>query len=611
MLDKVDGHLVCVDGVDTGEQEGESAFLKQMKIPSPMKIDRLLLENEGMHALFKMPFFKNVTTKQWQEKVKENGSPLKPMTNITNGFKTAPSQNLRQWALNSIENANSAQAQLIYQEWHSLNRGYLQSPSIDDYEKLKKQEKRHSTRKKNEFMLALQFGLDLVLPKAVAQDDNEEVLTVSPIASPTPTLFGTPISSENGNTEALDEEELEAEENFRADINSVGEFGPSRAVKFLGFGAALGGVALSMVGGTSKFVDNWVGKPFNRGILFQATAILTIVNKGIVSRNLETMKENRDYVRDLLNRLEDEEGVAVTGSSTDSITGSSSSDTGGIVRDPSLSGLNLSTSSSVQRQEQQELADLINNELGIPCVDGRDSNGNCTDPQLAERVQEENTDLGGLAANFTGPLGTLSRLTQTASRGQVAASNELLTTLGNNRTAKAVETGLRAIQREVNQELFDNGEEIIDFKGQSEGVARSLENIVRNEARRIPGGLAAIGNQGPAARNLQASLSPVKRTATDASRKKGNGLKFSAPKKSFSSKSRKSRKSSNKYNLFGSRNKKNVSAKKALEDRAVEHQDISKNKEVSIFKILSSRYKRSAVPQFFNRKRKAAGKSKK
>ena len=530
-----------------------------------------------MMGIFSLPFFKNKTASFWRHKVAGKNFFLKPMRNISYGFKTSSPEKWRRWALSSLDMKSSpVDAQLIYKEWHSLNLGKNQSPSLDEYYALEKES--FQVKNKNEFYLALQYGLDLVLPKAYAEDASAEDLENAVL--------------ETQSLTESQQEDLEAEEHISAEINNVGKYGPTKMMKFMGLGAAAAGLALGMVSKTGGAMDSLIAKPMNRGLLMQATAILAFSTSSQVAKDLEKIEKNRKVVRGILTKFKGKSAATEVEVSADTLSTQSSEVAG-------TSQLSISAQSIIQKDASLG-QEFLRDSLAIPCPGGYNGEGDCQESEgltlEVEKIASE-SGLGNLLAGFVQPLDTINNLSKETLNGNVEKASALFSEIGTKKLG-AISKTLKEVQDKVNQTRVDRGKAPIDFKSKAESIGGQLQNLVRGEASYAPGGLAAFkpisGSVDTITADSQGKISVAKQV--------NRGF---LPPKNF--KKRKGSSSGGSGVMFGSFSSRKPASQtksaKELSKYKEKFSDINQSESVNIFKIISSRYTKTALPSFFKRKK--------
>ena len=598
------GYMYCQPQVYKSGGTGGVSYLNH-NAPASKFFTKRLMESEGLVGLYKMPFFKNMNVGDWHDRIKDQGMPFKQL-----GLKSKKSSFetdlWRKWALHAIdEDTNAAGAQLIYQELYGLHHNVISSPTLDEYEELLK-DKDLKLRNRNEFLTAIQFGLDLVLPSAIGynrlSDIPEEELNKEVIAQGSESKVNTETSES-----LLTEEELEAEKEIGIDIKKVGNYGVTKSMKYIGMGAAVVGLALGMSSKAGGMMDQWISKPINRGLLFQAVAVLAIVNHGIVKKNLSKVEKNRKYVKDILDRFKVQEGTSIEGEDGANPT-LAGAEGDRVLSDRSANGVTITANKFTRQKEEKEIKKLLN-DLGVPCAAGREQNGDCRDPDLRGQAKKVNTSLGGIPAmQLLKPLDTLSKAYTNASRGKFDAALSGLNKLTGAKNVKGIEIATEKIQKQLNETQFANGEPLIKFKEQTDNLNKELNGIILNEADRVPGGVNAFyasyqDNQPNTALDSGTVPTAINKNKDGKKKKK---VVFAAPVKFNKNKSSGKRKfnfNHSNYRKSENRKKQNrrMTSKEAFRDRNVEYNDIQKTPNKSIFKILSNRYLKSALPSFFDR----------
>ena len=588
--------MYCQPQVHKTGGEGAVGWIKSIQNLS----DRLIA-SEGLRGLYEMPFFKEMDVDEWHKKVKTKNFPLKKI----NGVDKRKTSKWREWALSSIDQkTNPVSAQLIYKEFYDLHNGVRQSPSIDEYDELLKDKTEITTKTKNQFLTAIQFGFDLFLPTAngsLQKDDtlNKEVTSGSDLSKVAPGQAA----------DLLTKEEKEYEEAVGIDIKRTGKYGPKKSMKYLGLGAALIGVAIGMSSKASGTMDKWISKPINRGLLFQTVAILAIVNHSIVKKNLEKVESNRAYVKGILDRFEVQESNSIEGE--DVPISLAQQDTRSIPANSKNVVLPRNTLAA-SNYEQKELKKLIK-DLGVPCANGRLPNGDCVPVDISKGAKEVASSIGSAAAlELLKPLSSISKVYNDASKGKFESAVRTLEGLGNKKNVKGLETALQKIQKEVNKVQFENGGKIVDFKKQTQNLAGEFRNPVIDAIRRTPGGFNSfqsflgVGRSSSGLNSsLSNSLSQTKENNEAKNKKKeekpetkpiafAEPVKFDSNIKPFNKK----------FNLRKRKKiKKKLTPERAFAGNVLEHHDVVKKKEESIFRILSHRYLKTALPKLFKKKK--------
>ena len=164
---------------------------------------------------------------------------------------------------------------------------------------------------------------------------------------------------------------------------------------YLGLGAAMIGLAVSMMAPTSDMIENLIGKAINRGLLFQAVAILAIVNHGIVKKNLETVQENKRYVQGIIKRFENEEGVGV-----DQDGDLPNVPAQVLPRNDKLDASGVTLPRAQILAQNKATKKFVQETIGVPCPGGfikiKDGEQECSQPDLTTDIVEDykESDIG-------------------------------------------------------------------------------------------------------------------------------------------------------------------------------------------------------------------------
>ena len=384
------------------------------------------------------------------------------------------------------------------------------------------------------------------------------------------------------------QEELSTPAHKDAEIEVDEKYGPEKTAKFMGLGGVALGLVLGMSKKTSKSMDSLMAKPLNRGLVMQVAAILGFVSGGQVKRDLKVLDQNKNYVEKLLKDFK--------GKTPDTVV-----DTEVALTETAAAGANGLSINSNSIPRKNDGKELVTEILGIPCPGGMDEEtGECLDIDALEVVKESAsiTDLGGINGGILDTLKGLTGATNEVFKGNLEKATELIGEFGTAKNAASLNNNIKKVQETLNNQLTAEGKTPINFSEGVKSVSNHLDDLIKAEARKAPGGLASLfpnQRKGGESKFLPAENQGVKRRF--ASRRK---LPF---KKRKNFRRGGSSKGSNTL-FFGSFKSKpgQTKSEKEFGKYKTDLNDINKKKELSIFRVISSRYIRSGFKRLLEKK---------
>ena len=358
-------------------------------------------------------------------------------------------------------------------------------------------------------------------------------------------------------------------------------------VKQLGVGNTLGPIALSLAPPTSSFVNSFLQKPLDRGLMMEATSELARKNFVSISQNLELVKLNREKVRALVARMQNEKGVNLVDSQNFKYeTGAdkkkkykkrTSSETAKAAAD--------SDRKKTAKQEE-EIKNSLRFKFKIPCAGGKNSTNDCLSPNLADKVFESDANQTGILDALSEPLELISRINVASSNGQLDEASRLAKILTNKENTEKVDSVLSAVKTFVNQELEQAGKELVDFESGKNQFLAGLNLLYQKRFSEKGGSFGQAITALKEFQNNGGSFSQRKIPALKQSNlKDGRNLeKLIIGEDSNQLIEEKKHPEKNKM----------ASSKEFLSERVINYGDVNQRSDDSIFDLISHRYHKSA-----------------